>query len=115
MIRWLSSASIYGISETVSVYLTETDPVYVNIAKTIIGGATADSMFMRYFHINIDSKIQSPLKRMCIEQVASPKEAVLQTSVRAHVEGYPAPHIHRKISFLDIQEMQGKCEKKHDV
>ena len=25
------SASIYGISETVSVYLTESDPVYVNI------------------------------------------------------------------------------------
>ena len=69
MIRWLSSASIYGISETMSVYLTETEPVYINIAKTIIGGATADSMFMRYFHINIDNKIQSPLKRMLIEQV----------------------------------------------
>ena len=51
MIRWLSSASIYGISETMSVYLTDTEPVYFNIAKTIIGGATADSIFMRYFHI----------------------------------------------------------------
>ena len=58
MIRWLSSASIYGISETMSVYLTDTEPVYFNIAKTIIGGATADSIFMRYFHINIEVLFQ---------------------------------------------------------
>jgi hypothetical protein len=69
MKRWCISASIYACSEVLSSYLSNRDISKDRAFRTVLCGATADSVLLRAYHIGIDSRIKSPVVRMGIEQI----------------------------------------------
>ncbi len=68
MLKWCTSASVYALGEAIGAHIRK-EPVDAHrLGRTVVSGATADTVFLRFFHKMVDKKLPAPLLRVVAEQ-----------------------------------------------